>query len=50
MIPVSAIARVEVLTDGASAIYGSDAIGRRGQFRLGAMILPAATPPYAAGR
>lgn len=27
MVPVSAIARVEVLTDGASAIYGSDAIG-----------------------
>ncbi len=27
MIPASAIARVEVLTDGASAIYGSDAIG-----------------------
>lgn len=26
-IPVSAVARVEVLTDGASAIYGSDAIG-----------------------
>jgi outer membrane receptor protein involved in Fe transport len=27
LIPASAIARVEVLTDGASAIYGSDAIG-----------------------
>lgn len=27
MIPLSAIERVEVLTDGASAIYGSDAIG-----------------------
>jgi outer membrane receptor protein involved in Fe transport len=27
MIPVSAIDRVEVLTDGASAIYGSDAVG-----------------------
>jgi outer membrane receptor protein involved in Fe transport len=27
MIPVSAIERVDVLTDGASAIYGSDAIG-----------------------
>jgi iron complex outermembrane recepter protein len=27
MIPVSAIERVEVLTDGASAIYGSDAVG-----------------------
>lgn len=27
LIPVSAIERVEVLTDGASAIYGSDAIG-----------------------
>lgn len=27
LIPTSAIARVEVLTDGASAIYGSDAIG-----------------------
>src|SRR5262249_31132695 len=27
LIPVSAIKRVEVLTDGASAIYGSDAIG-----------------------
>lgn len=26
MIPISAIARIEVLTDGASAIYGSDAI------------------------
>jgi iron complex outermembrane recepter protein len=27
MIPMSAIERVEVLTDGASAIYGSDAVG-----------------------
>ncbi len=27
LIPASAIARVEVLTDGASAIYGSDAVG-----------------------
>jgi iron complex outermembrane recepter protein len=27
MIPVSALERVEVLTDGASAIYGSDAVG-----------------------
>src|SRR5262249_4297006 len=27
LIPASAIERVEVLTDGASAIYGSDAIG-----------------------
>ena len=27
LIPVSAIERVEVLTDGASAIYGSDAVG-----------------------
>lgn len=27
MIPLSAIGRVEVLTDGASAVYGSDAIG-----------------------
>ena len=27
MIPVSAIERIEVLTDGASAIYGSDAVG-----------------------
>jgi outer membrane receptor protein involved in Fe transport len=27
MIPVSAIDRVEILTDGASAIYGSDAVG-----------------------
>ncbi|HYD86047.1 MAG TPA: TonB-dependent receptor [Vitreimonas sp.] len=27
LIPVSAVARVEVLTDGASAIYGSDAVG-----------------------
>src|SRR5690606_7557618 len=27
MIPASAIDRVEVLTDGASAIYGSDAVG-----------------------
>jgi len=27
MVPLSAIARVDVLTDGASAIYGSDAIG-----------------------
>lgn len=27
MIPVSAIERMEILTDGASAIYGSDAIG-----------------------
>jgi iron complex outermembrane recepter protein len=27
MIPLSAIERVEVLTDGASAIYGSDAVG-----------------------
>lgn len=27
MIPISAIERVEVLTDGASAIYGSDAVG-----------------------
>lgn len=27
MIPISAIERIEVLTDGASAIYGSDAVG-----------------------
>ncbi|MEQ7874236.1 TonB-dependent receptor [Sphingomonas sp. ASV193] len=27
MIPVSALQRVEILTDGASAIYGSDAVG-----------------------
>lgn len=27
MIPVSAVARIEVLTDGASALYGSDAVG-----------------------
>ena len=27
MIPVSALERVEILTDGASAIYGSDAVG-----------------------
>src|SRR5262249_18260396 len=27
LIPAAAIARVEVLTDGASAIYGSDAVG-----------------------
>lgn len=27
MIPVSAVERVEILTDGASAIYGSDAVG-----------------------
>ncbi|WP_343699753.1 TonB-dependent receptor [Caulobacter sp.] len=27
MIPLSAIARIEVLTDGASALYGSDAVG-----------------------
>lgn len=27
MIPISAVERVEVLTDGASAIYGSDAVG-----------------------
>lgn len=27
MIPVAAVARVEVLTDGASALYGSDAVG-----------------------
>jgi iron complex outermembrane receptor protein len=27
LIPVSAVAKVEVLTDGASAIYGSDAVG-----------------------
>src|SRR5262249_44953469 len=27
MIPLSAVERVEILTDGASAIYGSDAIG-----------------------
>lgn len=27
MIPISAIERVEILTDGASAIYGSDAVG-----------------------
>jgi outer membrane receptor protein involved in Fe transport len=27
MIPVAAVARIEVLTDGASALYGSDAVG-----------------------
>ena len=27
MIPITAIERVEVVTDGASAIYGSDAVG-----------------------
>ena len=34
MIPLSAIERVEVLTDGASAIYGSDAIGGVVNFKL----------------
>ena len=34
MIPLSAIERVEVLTDGASAIYGSDAIGGVVNFKM----------------
>ncbi|MBL4838703.1 MAG: TonB-dependent receptor [Kordiimonadaceae bacterium] len=34
MIPLSAIERIEVLTDGASAIYGSDAVGGVVNFRL----------------
>ncbi len=34
MIPITAIERVEVLTDGASAIYGSDAVGGVVNFRL----------------
>ena len=34
MIPIDAIARVEVLKDGASAIYGSDAIAGVINFRL----------------
>ena len=34
MIPLSAIERVEVLTDGASAIYGSDAVGGVVNFKL----------------
>lgn len=34
MIPLTAIERVEVLTDGASAIYGSDAVGGVVNFRL----------------
>ncbi|MBL4837467.1 MAG: TonB-dependent receptor [Kordiimonadaceae bacterium] len=34
MIPLTAIERIEVLTDGASAIYGSDAVGGVVNFRL----------------
>ncbi len=34
LIPLSAVDRVEVLTDGASAIYGSDAVGGVVNFRL----------------
>jgi len=34
LIPVSAIDRVEILTDGASAIYGSDAVGGVANFIL----------------
>jgi len=34
MIPLTAVDRVEVLTDGASAIYGSDAIGGVVNFKL----------------
>jgi iron complex outermembrane receptor protein len=34
MIPVSAIQRVDVLTDGASALYGSDAVGGVVNFQL----------------
>ncbi|TPD59324.1 TonB-dependent receptor [Emcibacter nanhaiensis] len=34
MIPLTAIDRVEVLTDGASAIYGSDAVGGVVNFKL----------------
>ncbi|WP_168190235.1 TonB-dependent receptor [Luteithermobacter gelatinilyticus] len=34
LIPLSAIERVEVLTDGASAIYGSDAVGGVVNFQL----------------
>lgn len=34
MIPLSAIERIEVLTDGASAIYGSDAVGGVVNFKM----------------
>jgi len=34
MVPLSAIERVEVLTDGASAIYGSDAVGGVVNFKM----------------
>ena len=41
-IPLAAVERVEILKDGASAIYGSDAIARRHQLRA-AQRLPAAS-------
>lgn len=55
MIPFGAIERVEVLRDGASALYGTDAIGgvinfiTRNDFRGGAITLGAETPQHAGG-
>jgi iron complex outermembrane receptor protein len=56
MIPLSAIERVEVLTDGASAIYGSDAVAGVVNFitarnsRAGALELKASIPEQSGGK
>ena len=31
LVPASLVAQYEILLDGASSVYGSDAVGRRGQ-------------------
>jgi iron complex outermembrane recepter protein len=55
MIPFAALERVEVLRDGASSLYGSDAVGgvinfiTRKDFRGGSVSLGADTPQHAGG-
>ena len=56
MIPFAALSRVEVLRDGASSLYGTDAIGgvinfiTRGDFQGGAITLGADKPQAAGGK
>src|SRR5262249_45758508 len=56
MIPVAALERVEVLRDGASSLYGTDAIGgvinfiTRQDYQGGAITLGADSPQHAGGK
>jgi iron complex outermembrane receptor protein len=56
MIPMAAIDRIEVLRDGASALYGTDAIGgvinfiTRKEYRGGTITLGADVPQHAGGK